>query len=284
MIQAKAAALSQGKILALYLHNERAQNFCCVVLSNPLVIELLDTNYILYVVHSKGVRMRLMSKLAQAHSIPHISFFRVPNHNELFYISGTNQLDDTDSFIAMIMNLAESRVGAPTSAIVEEERKIRGEQDEEFKRAMAIDYEKMTKRNIMRRETEKRIKEELDIKQKKGDIKRQTIERRKKISMNYSQSTLPLDTKIKVRLPNGATVESKFNHLDTVGKLYEWVEIVQYTAKQDNLKIPINFTLNITHPSTSLLDKTVTLEAANLFPDAVLTLISLDSDEETESE
>ncbi|AFZ80465.1 hypothetical protein BEWA_033180 [Theileria equi strain WA] len=275
--EAKAEASNTGKLLLVYIHSDRDQRFCSELLSNKLVIEVLDSNFIVFIEYHKGPHMRRLINITNALLLPHVSIMACKTPTETRIIDRIEGFVDYDKFISILVNAVDNADG-PISSL-ESSRKLREEQDEEFRKAVEIDSMKMMEKenDVRRRNTQAAIKKE-----KEEKIKR-IVHRRKQLAVEHKHLEAKGNTKIRVRLPTGHSIESLFDEDDTIEKVYQWVEASEYMEdKDDSIKIPYDFVLSIPHPSQALSNKSQTLKDANLVPNASILLTSLcdDSDED----
>ncbi|EDO05728.1 UBX domain family protein [Babesia bovis T2Bo] len=274
----KANAFHNGKLLAIYLHSDTTRFSSEHFFTNELLTEILDTNYILYVRYGKGPVMRRLIYEFGVQRLPHISIIAMRNLSDYTVIATLEDFSSIDNVISTIASAVESplRPLSNGDGNLDNDRNLINEQDEALKRAMEADISRMRMNqfesavhvpNTNCRET---------VLKNRAD----TIRRRKSFAEEFSSTVPDGDTKIKVRLPSGSSIESIFRKDDTVGRLYEWVGAAEYFSA-GKVKIPYDFDICTMFPSKTLSDRTQTLESANLCPNASLVLISRDdSDEE----
>ncbi|GBE62162.1 ubiquitin regulatory protein, putative [Babesia ovata] len=274
---AQSAAFRDGKLLAVCLHTEFGDELCASLLSNSLVIEILDTNFVFYVEHGKGPRMRSLVQRLDAKRLPQMSVIVMRSDREYAVIASTSDFSTPNNVISMLLGAIENPVRSigTRSDDLNINRQIVTEQDAELQKAIEADVARMRAKELRENDDLRRRQLRADIKLKR----QQLISDRKEFARKFAATSHTGDTKIKVRLPSGRTIESVFNKDDTVERLYEWVGAAEYFG-DDQIKIPYVFDLSIPHPSTTLGDRSQTLENANLYPNASLVLISRDDSDE----
>lgn len=278
--EAKNEAFKTGRLLLVYIHSEIDRRFCSELLSNKLVVEILDSNFIVFLEYHKGPPMRRLIHITNALILPHVSIMSCRSPTQVRITDKIEGFVDYDKFISILVNSVDNAnlASLPTSSL-ESSRKLRKEQDEEFRRAVEIDSIKM-----MEKETEVRKRTtNATIKKQKEEKRKSIVERRKQLANEHQKLEVKGNTKIRVRLPTGHSIESLFDEYDTVEKVYQWVEASEYMeCKNASIKIPYDFLLSIPHPSQALSDKSQTLKDANLVPNASILLTSLcdDSDDD----
>uniref|UniRef100_A0A3B0MTF1 Ubiquitin regulatory protein, putative n=1 Tax=Theileria annulata TaxID=5874 RepID=A0A3B0MTF1_THEAN len=275
--EARRVSLHSGKMIVLYIHSEFNDHVCRNLFTNQLIIE--DTNYIFYVEYYKGASMRKMMNLVNSLTVPHVSVLSFQGLNRCTVVNRLEGSVEHDSLVSMLLGSVEYQ---PPLERVESSRQVIREQDEEFRRAVEIDSVKFKERDIKRRDEAQRRKTQELIKRQKKEERGKILEHRKELAKMYANLNERIDrkgVKIRVRLPTGNSIEGEFAKNDKVEKIYEWVEASQFLENK-NYKIPYNFNLSIPYPSTTLSDRNITLENANLVPSSSLLLTSLDDTSE----
>ncbi|EAN33400.1 UBX domain protein [Theileria parva strain Muguga] len=279
--EARRVSLHSGKMIVLYIHSEFNDHVCRNLFTNQLIIEVIDTNYIFYMEYYKGASMRKMMDLVNCMTVPHLSVLSFQGLNRCTVVNRLEGSVEHDALVSMLLGSVEYQ---PPPERAESSREVIREQDEEFRRAVEIDSVKFKERDIKRRDEAQRRRTQELIKRQKKEEREKILEHRKELAKVYTNVFDKFErkeVKIRVRLPNGNRIEGEFAKNDKVEKIYEWVEASQFLENK-NYKIPYNFNLSIPYPSTTLSDRNVTLENANLVPSSSLLLTSLDdtSDED----
>ncbi|UKJ87703.2 ubiquitin regulatory protein [Theileria orientalis] len=288
--EAKKLSLQTNKLVVLYIHSENYDKICKEMFTNQLIMELIDSNFILFIELIKGPRMRKLMELTNTLLLPHISVIAFQNMNRYTMVNRLDGNFDQDALISMLLSSVDYKPVDP----VESSRRVIEEQNEEYRRAVEIDSIKFKEKEI-KRQDEVRRRKTLETKQsQKREKKQKILNDRKEMANKYKMVNRTGDVKIKVKLPNGNSIETLFNRDDTVQKIYEWVEISDFLGEENEsaaptssnpenkYKIPYNFNLYIPHPSKLLSDKELTLGEANLAPSSLLMLASLDDTSEEE--
>ncbi|CDR97798.1 -FAS-associated factor 2 [Babesia bigemina] len=274
---AQLSAFRNGKLLAVCLHSDSRDELCASVLTNSLVIDILDSNFVFYVEHGKGPRMRNLIQRLDARRLPHMSVMVMRSYREYAVIASTSDFSTASNVVSMLVGAIENPVSSAgaRSDDLSIHRQIVTEQDAELQKAIEADVARMRSKDLRENNDLRRRQLRADNRLKR----QQLISDRKEFARKYAATSHTGNTKIKVRLPSGRTIESVFNKDDTVGMLYDWVGAAEYLC-DNQVKIPYAFDLSIPHPSTTLGDRAQTLEKANLYPNASLVLISRDDSDE----
>ncbi|GFE55376.1 UBX domain-containing protein [Babesia ovis] len=274
---AKSLAFRNGKLLAVYLHPGTNKNSSDQFLTNELLTELLDANFVFYVGHGKGPRMRRLIHEFSARRLPHMSVVIMKSEVEYTLIATVEDFSSIDEVIATIANAVDNPLRSLQSDLgnPDANRQLINEQDEALTKAMEADICRIRAKELQATNDLQRNRIREDNLRKREEV----IRNRKSFAKTFSGPKPTGDTKIKVRLPSGCTIESVFDKDDTVEKLYEWAGAAEYFSAK-SVKIPYNFDLSTMYPSKTLSDRSQTLESANLCPNASLVLISRDDTDE----
>lgn len=277
LTEAKKDALRENKLLGVYIHSDH-DNASAIALSNPLIVDILDANCILYVEYVKGSRMRRLVHHLGARKLPHLSLFAIATSEMQELVARIEDFRNTDSVLVTLVNAIENPNIVTAKKSTDElitRRNIIKEQDEEYRRAMEEDTARLQKKEMAENnDTMRRRKKEI---MEQGRLN--LIAERKNLAKLHTGSFNKGDTKIRVRLSSGSTLELAFNKDEPVQRLYDWVGAAEYWSDK-NIKIPYHFDLCIPYPSKKLENKLQTLEEANLYPNASLVLVSLDDSDE----
>lgn len=149
-----------------------------------------------------------------------------------------------------------------------QEEELRREQDAEYERALAADRERE-----LQKQEELRIQEELAEAERQAElVKTNAIEEaRKKILLEPASG----GTKIRFCLPNGVKLNRKFESSQTVGDLKAFLRVhfEDESIEFGTIGLSTNFPRKSYNESG---DEELTLEAAQLSPQAVLMVQDLD--------
>ncbi|KAK1937507.1 hypothetical protein X943_002429 [Babesia divergens] len=274
---AQSAAFRDGKLLAVYIQSGQ-DHVSGAILTHKLVIEVLDTNCIFYAGYAKGCRMRRLIQNLGVTRFPHLSIMSMKSQTDYTLVARVEDFSSVSSVILQIVSAMDNPTVsvAPLRGEFDSSRSIIEEQNAEFQRAVEADRARMLAHQLEHSESIHHRRQKEELAQKRQAL----ITERKAFAKEYSKTHPTGNTKIRVRLPSGATVESVFNKDDPVQKLYDWVGAAEYFSEKP-VHIPYTFDLSMLHPSTTLDDRSQTLEDADLYPNASLVLISRDdSDEE----
>lgn len=276
---AMSNAFEQGKILAVFMYSNRNHS-SNTVLTNSLIVEVLDANCIVYAENARGVIIRNLVNELRIKKVPNLSLLLMTNTSKYSLITCIDDFRTTESVLVAIVTAIENPTAAALTAQYQSSevtvhRNIISEQDEEYKRAVEQDTARLLSRQLSANNDIERRKE----REKLALQREQLIAKRKETAKQYSNPSKKGNTKIRVRLPTGCSIEYVFDKEDTVEELYEWVGAAEFLYKKVT-RIPYSFDLSIPYPSKTLDCRLQTLEEANLYPNASLVLISRDDSDD----
>eukprot|EP00560_Eucampia_antarctica_P002844 CAMPEP_0197836780 /NCGR_PEP_ID=MMETSP1437-20131217/29996_1 /TAXON_ID=49252 ORGANISM="Eucampia antarctica, Strain CCMP1452" /NCGR_SAMPLE_ID=MMETSP1437 /ASSEMBLY_ACC=CAM_ASM_001096 /LENGTH=315 /DNA_ID=CAMNT_0043443233 /DNA_START=119 /DNA_END=1066 /DNA_ORIENTATION=+ len=275
----------QQKLLLIYLHSPlhaESTSFCRDKLS--LLLLQMTSSHIL-TCYGASIHSADGNQVAQqlnATQYPHLAIVSVKSSNnntnnssshsitlELhLQIFGKALLSANMAMLSQYINSICSRQETVLAEAVmrrlqlEEETRLREEQDAEYKATLELDR---------RREQERREAEQLVIEEEE-----QNKERIQKMRSLLEANNGGTDVAIRFVLPTGIKLEQNFTSLDTLPTLFAFIKL---ESMDRNLMSATRFGLSTTYPRKNLNDlpEESTLEQADLVPQAVIMVQDLDA-------
>uniref|UniRef100_A0A6T6NHI3 UBX domain-containing protein n=1 Tax=Timspurckia oligopyrenoides TaxID=708627 RepID=A0A6T6NHI3_9RHOD len=157
-------------------------------------------------------------------------------------------------------NRFQSTVASSSNPMLNEHRDIRREQDEELQIALAIDRSKALMQEEAEREALRQVEE---AEKKERDISDLKMQKASRVPQEPSPGSNVQITELAVRLPDGERLVRRFEALNTIGNIYEFVE--SCTDIEEG-----TYELMSMYPRKSFTDHSLTLLECGLLPKAAL--------------
>lgn len=228
-------AKSEIRFLLVYLHSPAHYNsdrFCRDVLSSDVVTcILMQYNVVLWGVSVRSHEGMRVSKVMHESTYPFLALI-LPHNQNMEVVHRIEGCEAGEEFVERLRLVLEQQENYLVVARTEIEtrvqnRRLRDEQDREYKDSMASDIERKRK---LDEEKEVRIREEMEQNKRleEAKVQRANTERRKsELMMYFSENQTSLDEpdsiEIRFKFPNVKPISNRFLQEHTVSRLYDFV-------------------------------------------------------------
>ncbi|XP_015909048.1 FAS-associated factor 2 isoform X2 [Parasteatoda tepidariorum] len=231
--QAVNDAKQDLKFLLVYLHGDDHQDtdqFCSTVLSNPEVVNFVNTSFIFWGCSVNSPEGYRVSQALRENTYPFLAII-VLRDNRMTVVARIEGQTDPSLLIErlqLIMNDNEASLIAARHERHERSvtQSIRQQQDEAYQESLRADQEKEKKR---REEQELKAQKELEERNKiiEEQKRKEEIQRRKIALLDEMPSEPPEDNphtvRLKIKLPTGTMLERRFEQDQSLKFLYYFV-------------------------------------------------------------
>ncbi|XP_064489136.1 FAS-associated factor 2-like [Ornithodoros turicata] len=237
------------RFLMIYLHGDDHQDtdkFCRNVLSNPELIDFVNTNMFFWacsVNYPEGYRV---SQALRENTYPFLAVI-VLRENRMTVVGRLEGYMEAGTVIHRLQQImADNEAAIITARLDRDERSLaqtlRQQQDEAYQESLRADQEKERRRleEMHRREEEARRQEETQLaeQRRKEELQRMKLELIDQIPEEPPDSD-PLSIHLVIKLPTGMRLERRFHRTQSLKYLYFYVFC--HTDAPDSFEIITNF-------------------------------------------
>lgn len=288
--RAVSKGFRESKFLFVYLHSplhDDTTKFCRSVLFSENVANLLNNDTISWggsIWDAEAYNLSLQLRIS---AFPAAVLLMCTSERAVKIVDKISGFVDEEAFLARIRSAFNSSGAYIANARFERQQReeavsLRAQQDREYQEALEADRKRIEQqrleeeerlRQLEREAQERELKEAIELSQ---NLEKESVlaKRREAIKNNneLQNSNAPTLALIRFQLPQGAKISRKFDKDDQIQMIYDYL----YVYFADNNSPTKNFMVSTNFPKQDLIDKTISLEKAGLFPRGALFVQDLD--------
>ena len=270
---AESRKRDERKVLCVYLHDSRCIDFSA---QTSLICECIaETEFLFWAGDCQYQDCAALARAFGVRATPALVLVSSINSTEFKLVGAcTGTAFSRENIQTVFFKAQTFQDGLMAEDLTRKaDRELRAGQDLEYEQALARDRT-MSETNALKMSIES---------EKRRIAKEAQCEKERLVSL--MKNTGGTGACIVVKLPNGTRIERKFDTVDPVSKLYEWVFccgiLHAETCAEFGKKIATknSFELATTFPSKRLTEQELTLQQAGLVPNAVLVFITTDDND-----
>ena len=249
-------AKEKKKFLLMYIDSiDTPIGYTKEILCNELSVMIMNEFYVCWGVDRETHEGEMAAIVLNASIFPCLAAVKCNDPSGPMVIEKIEGIHTAEKIIEFLSrNYVARPVINKRDKIIEEERKIRANQDRELKEA----ERELKERHLAESRKKEETKKQLELEK----LRIEKIENEKKIKEQSIgiEPEGPDAALVSFRLPNGNKIERKFDKNRNIQILYDYLEVQGLN----------NYVILFGFPSVPLTDKDQTLETAGIFPKAVV--------------